>query len=108
MKCVKNNLSINLSDDNLRSLWMLGTSNLKPEMSAILASKKHFNHWFRRLVEGEERWKALTTLDVLPQYWGGNELNRTVTCMVLKATNNDGRHLALCHDEFRGPRSGLC
>ncbi|GFX90915.1 hypothetical protein TNCV_3167461 [Trichonephila clavipes] len=28
--------------------------------------------------------------------------------MVLKATDNDRRHLALCHDEFRGPRSGLC
>ncbi|GFX24156.1 hypothetical protein TNCV_2436491 [Trichonephila clavipes] len=28
--------------------------------------------------------------------------------MVLKATTNDRRHLALCHDEFRGPRSGLC
>ncbi|GFX72493.1 hypothetical protein TNCV_4060901 [Trichonephila clavipes] len=27
--------------------------------------------------------------------------------MVLKATANDRRHLALCHDEFRGPRSGL-
>ncbi|GFV83043.1 hypothetical protein TNCV_1180571 [Trichonephila clavipes] len=28
--------------------------------------------------------------------------------MVLKATANDKRHLALCHDEYRGPRSGLC
>ncbi|GFT13947.1 hypothetical protein TNCV_2615851 [Trichonephila clavipes] len=28
--------------------------------------------------------------------------------MVLKATANDGRHLALCHDEFGRPRSGLC
>ncbi|GFX15751.1 uncharacterized protein TNCV_2132371 [Trichonephila clavipes] len=28
--------------------------------------------------------------------------------MVFKATANDRRHLALCHDEFRGPRSGLC
>ncbi|PRD21344.1 UNVERIFIED_CONTAM: hypothetical protein NCL1_51985 [Trichonephila clavipes] len=28
--------------------------------------------------------------------------------MVLKATANDKRHLALCHDEFRGPRTGLC
>ncbi|GFV64246.1 hypothetical protein TNCV_3000111 [Trichonephila clavipes] len=28
--------------------------------------------------------------------------------MVLKATANDRRHLALCHDEFRGPRSDLC
>ncbi|GFW52269.1 uncharacterized protein TNCV_2427161 [Trichonephila clavipes] len=30
-------------------------------------------------------------------------LNRTVTCMVLKA--NDRRTSCLCHDEFRGPRS---
>ncbi|GFU58707.1 hypothetical protein TNCV_932531 [Trichonephila clavipes] len=28
--------------------------------------------------------------------------------MVLKATVYDMRHLALCHDEFRGPRSSLC
>ncbi|KAG8235751.1 hypothetical protein J437_LFUL016166 [Ladona fulva] len=44
MKYVKNNLRRNLSDDNLRSLLMLGTSNLKPEMSAILASRKQFHH----------------------------------------------------------------
>ncbi|GFV89267.1 uncharacterized protein TNCV_286001 [Trichonephila clavipes] len=31
-------------------------------------------------------------------------LNRTVTCMVLKA--NDRRTSCPCHDEFRGPRSG--
>ncbi|GFW14465.1 hypothetical protein TNCV_298851 [Trichonephila clavipes] len=31
------------------------------------------------------------------------ELNRTVTCMVLKA--NDWRTSCPCHDEFRGPRS---
>ncbi|GFX80294.1 uncharacterized protein TNCV_2643101 [Trichonephila clavipes] len=30
-------------------------------------------------------------------------LNRTVTCMVLKA--NDRRTSCPCHDEFRGPRS---
>ncbi|GFW83097.1 hypothetical protein TNCV_3236451 [Trichonephila clavipes] len=28
--------------------------------------------------------------------------------MVLKATANDMRQLAICHDEFCGPRSGLC
>ncbi|GFV56527.1 hypothetical protein TNCV_2276651 [Trichonephila clavipes] len=28
--------------------------------------------------------------------------------MVLKAMANDRRHLAFCHDEFRGPRSDLC
>ncbi|GFT83345.1 uncharacterized protein TNCV_1555601 [Trichonephila clavipes] len=27
--------------------------------------------------------------------------------MVLKTTANDRRHLALCHDEFRGPSSGF-
>ncbi|GFV00227.1 zinc finger protein [Trichonephila clavipes] len=58
------------------------------------------------LVEGEERWDH--TQGALPQNRGGNERNRTVTCMVLKATANDRRHLALCHDEFRGPRYGLC
>ncbi|GFV57602.1 uncharacterized protein TNCV_4012461 [Trichonephila clavipes] len=42
-----------------------------------------------RLVEGEERWET--------------ELNHSVTCMVLKVTPNDRRHLALCHDEFRWP-----
>ncbi|GFX68935.1 hypothetical protein TNCV_682941 [Trichonephila clavipes] len=28
--------------------------------------------------------------------------------MVFKSTGNDRRHLALCDDEFRGPRSDLC
>ncbi|GFV65871.1 hypothetical protein TNCV_1828411 [Trichonephila clavipes] len=41
----------------------------------------------------------------LYQNWGGSELNRTVACMVLKATATTGVHLAPCHDEFRGPRS---
>ncbi|GFY03382.1 hypothetical protein TNCV_1173401 [Trichonephila clavipes] len=35
--------------------------------------------------------------------WGETELNRSVTCMVLKATANDTRHLAFFHDEIRGP-----
>ncbi|GFU59373.1 uncharacterized protein TNCV_2299381 [Trichonephila clavipes] len=52
-----------------------------------------------RFVEGEERW---ITQRVLPLNWGGTEPNRTVTCMVQKTTANDRRHLALCHDEFRG------
>ncbi|GFW82381.1 uncharacterized protein TNCV_3818611 [Trichonephila clavipes] len=57
-----------------------------------------------RLVEGEERWEAPDhSQGVLPQNCGETELNRSVTCMVLKATANDMRHLALYHDEFRGP-----
>ncbi|GFW63957.1 uncharacterized protein TNCV_706631 [Trichonephila clavipes] len=61
------------------------------------------------LVEGEERWEVSNhPQNVLPLNWGGIEPNPTVTCMVLKATSNDRRHLALGHDEFRGPRSGLC
>ncbi|GFX57109.1 uncharacterized protein TNCV_2963891 [Trichonephila clavipes] len=46
------------------------------------------------LVEGEERWETPDhPSGVLPQNRGGNETNRTVTCMVLKATANDRRHL---------------
>ncbi|GFU39751.1 trypsin-1 [Trichonephila clavipes] len=57
-----------------------------------------------RFVEEKERWEApVHPQGVLPQIWGGSELNRSVTCMVLKATANDRRHLALYHDEFRGP-----
>ncbi|GFU07276.1 uncharacterized protein TNCV_2656021 [Trichonephila clavipes] len=57
-----------------------------------------------RLVERKERWVAHNQKQgVLPQSWGETELNRSVTCMVLKATANDRRYLALCHDEFRGP-----
>ncbi|GFW20408.1 uncharacterized protein TNCV_4546751 [Trichonephila clavipes] len=58
---------------------------------------------------GEERWKASDhPQSVLLLNWGGIESNRTVTCMVLKATANDRHHSALCRDEFRGPRSDLC
>ncbi|GFX25272.1 uncharacterized protein TNCV_1274321 [Trichonephila clavipes] len=61
------------------------------------------------LVQSEERWDAPDhSQDVLPQNWGGIESNRTVICVVLKATDKEMPHLALCHDEFRGPRSGLC
>ncbi|GFV84349.1 uncharacterized protein TNCV_2043971 [Trichonephila clavipes] len=52
----------------------------------------------------EVRWEASDhPQSVLPLNWDETEPNRTVTCMVLKATANDGRHLALCHDEFREP-----
>ncbi|GFW42651.1 uncharacterized protein TNCV_257121 [Trichonephila clavipes] len=62
-----------------------------------------------RLVEREERWEASDhPHSILPLNWCGIEPNRTVTFVVLKATTNDRRHLALCNDEFRGPRSGLC
>ncbi|GFW56792.1 uncharacterized protein TNCV_160221 [Trichonephila clavipes] len=58
--------------------------------------------------KGKRGGRPLATPCVLPQNWGGNEPNLTVTCLVLKATANDKRHLALCHDDFRGPRSDLC
>ncbi|GFU67055.1 hypothetical protein TNCV_4969041 [Trichonephila clavipes] len=46
-----------------------------------------------RSEEEEERWEAHTppAQDILPQKWGGTELNHTVTCMVLDATANDMR-----------------
>ncbi|GFV72664.1 uncharacterized protein TNCV_411831 [Trichonephila clavipes] len=57
-----------------------------------------------RLVEGEERWETPDhPQGVLPLNWDETELNHSVTCTVLKATDNDRRHSALCYDEFRGP-----
>ncbi|GFW99769.1 uncharacterized protein TNCV_3419981 [Trichonephila clavipes] len=62
-----------------------------------------------RLEEGEKRWGTPEpSQGLLPENWGGNEPNHTVACLGLKATPYDRRHLAPCHDEFRGPRSGLC
>ncbi|GFS97332.1 uncharacterized protein TNCV_1824901 [Trichonephila clavipes] len=58
-----------------------------------------------RLVEGKERWETLVhPQGVLPRSWGETELNRSVTCMVLKAKVKDRhKNLALCRGEFRGP-----
>ncbi|GFX35930.1 uncharacterized protein TNCV_4214521 [Trichonephila clavipes] len=78
--------------------WHWGTLNSRRAANPLV-----------RLEEGEERWEVSEhSQSVLPLNWVGMEPNSTVTCMVLKATANDRRHLALCHDEFRGPRSGLC
>ncbi|GFU20766.1 DUF4817 domain-containing protein [Trichonephila clavipes] len=53
---------------------------------------------FVRLVEGEERWEAPDHHQgVFPQNWGGTEQKRIVTCMVLKAKDDDKRKdLAQC------------
>ncbi|GFX55513.1 uncharacterized protein TNCV_268011 [Trichonephila clavipes] len=73
--------------------WHGGTLNSRRAASPLV-----------RLVEGEERWEAPDhSQGALPQNWGQNKQNRSVTSIVLKATANDRRHLALCHDEFRGP-----
>ncbi|GFX23606.1 uncharacterized protein TNCV_3770791 [Trichonephila clavipes] len=57
---------------------------------------------FVRLVEGEKRSEAPDhPQGILPQNWGETELNRSVACLMLKATAYDRRLLALCHDEFR-------
>ncbi|GFY33162.1 hypothetical protein TNCV_1240131 [Trichonephila clavipes] len=54
----------------------------------------------RRRHGWEERWEAS---DHCQSVLSRTEPNRTVACMLLKATANDRRHLALCHDEFRWP-----
>ncbi|GFY27886.1 hypothetical protein TNCV_243511 [Trichonephila clavipes] len=60
-----------------------------------------------RLIEEEERWEAPAFPQiVLSQYWGRTERNRTVTCMVLKATDKTGVVVAPCHDELLGSQSG--
>ncbi|GFT33252.1 uncharacterized protein TNCV_4767361 [Trichonephila clavipes] len=42
-------------------------------------------------------------LDVLPQNLGETDLNRSVSCMVLKATANNRRQLTFSHVKFRRP-----
>ncbi|GFW28308.1 transposable element Tcb1 transposase [Trichonephila clavipes] len=64
---------------------------------------------FVRLGKEEERWEVFDhSQSVFSLNWDRTEPNGTVTCMVLKAKANERRQLALCHDEFCGPRSGLC
>ncbi|GFT51717.1 hypothetical protein TNCV_4870381 [Trichonephila clavipes] len=43
-----------------------------------------------------------------PSKLGWKRANSYCHLMVLKAMTNDRHHLALCHDEFCGSRSGLC
>ncbi|GFT92889.1 uncharacterized protein TNCV_740491 [Trichonephila clavipes] len=62
--------------------WHGVTLNSRPTVSPLVMC------WWQGM-RGE---KSLTLPQgVLPQNWGGTELNRTVTCMVLKATANDRR-----------------
>ncbi|GFW64142.1 uncharacterized protein TNCV_708471 [Trichonephila clavipes] len=45
-----------------------------------------------KLVAKKERWRLLSLPQgVFPQNWGETEPNRTVICVVLKATANDRR-----------------
>ncbi|GFV96014.1 uncharacterized protein TNCV_2096821 [Trichonephila clavipes] len=74
-------------------LWHRGALNIHRGSSPLV-----------RLEEVEERWEASDhPQSVLPLNWSGLDPNHPVTCMVLKATVNDRRQLALCHGEFRGP-----
>ncbi|GFW24955.1 uncharacterized protein TNCV_3154581 [Trichonephila clavipes] len=60
----------------------------------------HLVGWWK----GKKGGRSLTTPQGdFPHNWGESELNRSVTCKVLKATANDRRHLALCHDKFPVP-----
>ncbi|GFT67346.1 uncharacterized protein TNCV_2360041 [Trichonephila clavipes] len=60
------------------------------------------------MAEGEEEWEASDPPECSPSKLGWNRAKSYCHLMVLKATANDRRHLAFCHDEFRGPQSGLC
>ncbi|GFU41627.1 uncharacterized protein TNCV_2793171 [Trichonephila clavipes] len=52
-----------------------------------------------RLVEGKVMWEAPDHPQrVLLQNFAKTELNRSITCIVLKAKDNDRRYLALCND----------
>ncbi|GFW63208.1 hypothetical protein TNCV_581481 [Trichonephila clavipes] len=73
-------------------------------MHSAFAASRRAGSPLVRLVEGEERWEAMTTPGYSYPNRGGIEENRTVNCMVLKAkANNRRKSLILNRDEFRGP-----
>lgn len=43
MKYVKNSLRSNMTDKHMESILLIGTSNLKPELTAITGSRKQFH-----------------------------------------------------------------
>ncbi|GFW73743.1 hypothetical protein TNCV_1541971 [Trichonephila clavipes] len=74
------------------------TSFVRPQRclsstTAMLNSCRRAASPLVRLVEGVEWWEAPDSHSqgVLPLNWGGAELNRTVTCIMLKVTANDRR-----------------
>ncbi|GFX96877.1 uncharacterized protein TNCV_1996091 [Trichonephila clavipes] len=85
----------------LLPLWQVGTLNIYRTASSL-----------ERLVEGEERWEAPDhPKGIFCQIWDRNVSKRIVTCMVLKDMAKlrlQAYKLAICHDEFHGPRSGIC
>ncbi|GFV34259.1 uncharacterized protein TNCV_991801 [Trichonephila clavipes] len=61
-----------------------------PSRHGVTLNSRRASIPLMKLVEGEEKWEA-PDHPTLPQNWGGTELNRSVTCMVLRATTNDMR-----------------
>ncbi|GFX93874.1 cullin-4A [Trichonephila clavipes] len=79
-------------------------SDKMPSLQGGTLNSRRAGSPLARLAKGEKRWEAPDhPQGILPQNWVEAELNHSVTSMVLKATANDRRHLALCNDEFRGP-----
>ncbi|GFW78815.1 uncharacterized protein TNCV_4262351 [Trichonephila clavipes] len=77
-----------------------------PSRNGVILNSRRAARPLVRLMGGEERWKASDPQGVLPLNWDGTEPNRTVTCMVLKATDNDRRTtspLAEQAEDERGP-----
>ncbi|GFX36501.1 uncharacterized protein TNCV_1043131 [Trichonephila clavipes] len=97
---------------------------MSPNTLRVHTGTCSLNQWVRSLVglfTERRNWRIFPSLQFTCRNCGGGDevvspsyrpfeevslsLNRTVTCMVLKA--NDRRTSCPCHDEFRGPRSDL-
>ncbi|GFV21921.1 hypothetical protein TNCV_4526081 [Trichonephila clavipes] len=64
----------------------LRNAGIVPSRHGGTLNSRRASNPFVRLVEKEERWEAPDhPQGVLPQNWGETELNRPVTCMVLKS-----------------------
>ncbi|GFV57402.1 hypothetical protein TNCV_2299201 [Trichonephila clavipes] len=96
------------SCQSLRQVGLLGVRlSLAVALITIQASGSKRNRFIGKGFPETVHMRSRIFVGQLP-IEGGTEPNCTVNCMVFKATDNDRRHLALCYDGFRGPRSGLC
>ncbi|GFX77548.1 hypothetical protein TNCV_4025981 [Trichonephila clavipes] len=75
----------------------------QPPFSSLAKPQVPSGGWWK----GDKRWEATDhPRGVFSQNWGGIEPKRTVTWSLKQRLMTDV-HLAICRDEFRGPRSDV-
>ncbi|GFT13235.1 hypothetical protein TNCV_4076931 [Trichonephila clavipes] len=99
-----------LTDGNARSaeIFYREMYPQKDQSNRLKYANLYLSMWDVDHYQGKRGERPLTNFRCPPSKLGWKRTKSTVTCLMLKATADDRRHLALCHDEFRWPRYGLC